>query len=115
MWEMTSFLLECLHFPTLAHVSATVKRVIVLQGLISVRADSRLRFIIAAKKMCGTIVGCLSRVITSVYVLVQVLMRTVGQFDFTMPCAYDVRSDGNLSDCHRMQLLLLCDIQTGTR
>lgn len=46
MWEMTSFLLECLHFPTLARVSATVKRVIVLLGLISVRADIRLRFII---------------------------------------------------------------------
>lgn len=50
MWEMTSFLLECLHFPTLARFSATVKRVIVLLGLISVRADIRLRFIIAEEE-----------------------------------------------------------------
>lgn len=65
VWEMTSFLLECLHFPTLAHVSATVKRVIVLKGLMSVRADIRLRFIIAEENG-GTGVACLSRVVTSV-------------------------------------------------
>ena len=48
MWEMTSFLLECLHF--LTHVSATIKRVIALQGSISVRADIRLRFIMIQEK-----------------------------------------------------------------
>lgn len=72
----------------------TVKRVIVLQGLISVRADIRLRFIIAEKKMCGTRGGCLSRVITSVYVLLEVLIRAV------LCLQYDVRSVGNLWNCY---------------
>lgn len=50
MWELKSFLLECLHFAAPAHVTATVKRVIVLQGLMSVRAAIRLQFIIVEEK-----------------------------------------------------------------
>ncbi len=71
---MTSFLLECLHFLTPAHVNCTFKGVIVLQGLISVGADIRLQLIIEAKKMCGTRAGCLSR-------LLEVLNRTVDWFE----------------------------------
>lgn len=54
-----------------ARVGATVKRDIVLQGLISVRVYSMLRFNIVEEKMCETRRGCLSRVITCVCVLLQ--------------------------------------------
>lgn len=50
MWEMTSFVLGCLHFSTLSHVSAAVKRMIVLQALISVKADIRLWIITVKEK-----------------------------------------------------------------
>lgn len=55
---------------------------IVLQGLISLRADIRLRFIIAEKKMYGARVDCLSRVITSVYMLLGVLISACGWYVF---------------------------------
>lgn len=107
MWEMTSFLLECLHFPTPARVSATVKRVIVLLGLISVQADIRLQFIIVEEEdVWGqsrlSVKGCNIHIL---YMPLEVLIGTVGLREFTV-------SAGNWSDLHWTNLLLLCEMRS---
>lgn len=89
---MTSSLIECLHFPTLARVSGTVKRVIVPQGLISIGADYQLWFIIVGEGW-NQVAG-LSR---HIYVLLEVLIRTAGYFGFTFLIA----------------AAAVCDIRTG--
>lgn len=84
MREMTSFLLESPHFPTLVHISATEKGAIVLQGLISVG------LILGY----GSLQGPEDSACQGLYlcVLLQVLIRAVG--GWFIPC--DVRSVGNM-------------------
>lgn len=85
VWEMTSFLLECLRFSTPAHGNGAVKRRIALQGFISVRVYSTPRFNIVGEKRRDTRRGCLSRVTTCVDVLWQELIRA-GEQQECMQC-----------------------------
>lgn len=51
------FLIRCLHFPTLAHDSSAVKRVVALQGLISVTADFKVWIIMGKKTRRWFVMG----------------------------------------------------------
>lgn len=52
--EMTSFLLECLHFPPLCLVSVPrLKGVIILKGLMGLRADTEIGFVMVGREKKG--------------------------------------------------------------
>lgn len=48
--------------------------------------------------------------IHTLYVLLEVLIRTIGCFELPVAYAYNDRSAGTLSDFHRTKLLLLFDV-----